>query len=148
MAVGQCDRAPLGTVRDVSTPIFRFVTSPAALASAPDGWATDVLADGSVSFLIDEGGIDAISEAAHALGAEAVTVLRHERTPELQEQTVRTHAHGLPLVWIHDSFSDEARRWAKDRGQMTLLVDNSGALDEEELGKIARFIAILGRQID
>lgn len=135
-------------MRGVSTPIFRFVTSPAALDGAPEGWAIDVLADGSVSFLIDEGGIDAISAAAHALEAEAVTVLRHETTQALQEQTVRTHAHGLPLVWIADAFSDEARRWAKDRGQMTLLVENSGALDEEELGKIARFIAILGRQID
>lgn len=135
-------------MRGVSTPIFRFVTSPAALASAPEGWATDVLADGAVSFLIDEGGVDAISAAAHALGAEAVMVLRHETTQALQEQTVRAHAHGLPLVWIDDAFSDEARRWAKDRGQMTLLVESDGALDEEEFGKIARFIAILGRQID
>lgn len=132
----------------MSTPNFRFVTSPAALDGAPDGWAIDVLTDGAVSFLIDAGGIDAISAAAHTLGAEAVTVLRHESTPALQEQTVRTHAHGLPLVWVGEGFSDEARRWAKDRGQMTLLVENSGALDEEELGKIARFIAILGRQID
>lgn len=132
----------------MSTPIFRLVTSPAALDGAPEGWATDILTDGHVSFLIDEGGVDAISAAAHTLGNEAVTVLRHETTQELQEQTVRTHAHGLPLVWIGESFSDEALRWAKDRGQMTLLVESSGALDDEERGKIARFIAILGRQID
>ncbi|MBJ7472243.1 MAG: hypothetical protein JHD16_13135 [Solirubrobacteraceae bacterium] len=132
----------------MSTPNFRLVTSPAALDGAPEGWATDLLTDGHVSFLIDEGGVDAISAAAHTLGAEAVTVLRHETTAALQEKTVRTHAHGLPLVWIGAGFSDEARQWAKDRGQMTLLVESEGALDEEERGKIARFIAILGRQTD
>lgn len=132
----------------MSTPIYRLVTSPAAIDGAPEGWATDILTDGEVSFLIDEGGVDAISAAAHALGAEAVTVLRHESTTELQEATVRKHAHGLPLVWIGAGFSDDARRWAKDRGQMTLLVESTGALPEEERGKIARFISILGRQID
>lgn len=132
----------------MSTPNFRLVTGPAALDGAPEGWATDLLTDGQVSFLIDAGGVDAISAAAHTVGAEAVTVLRHEATPELQEQTVRKHAHGLPLVWIGAAFSDEARKWAKDRGQMTLLVESDGPLDEEERGKIARFIAILGRQTD
>ena len=132
----------------MSTPNFRLVTSPAALDGAPDGWATDILTEGHVSFLIDAGGVDAISAVAHTLGAEAVTVLRHESTPALQETTVRKHAHGLPLVWIGPSFSDEARQWAKDRGQMTLLVENEGPLDDETRGKIARFIAILGRQTD
>ncbi len=132
----------------MSTPIFRLVTRAAALDGAPEGWATDVLTDGNVTFLADEGGIDAISAASHTLGAEAVMVLRHEATRTLQEETVRKHAHGLPLVWIDGGFSDEARQWAKDRGQMTLLVESGGPLDDEERGKIARFISILGRQID
>ncbi|MDO9352294.1 MAG: hypothetical protein Q7T55_01275 [Solirubrobacteraceae bacterium] len=132
----------------MSTPIFRLVTGPAALASSPDGWASDMLADGHVSLLIDDGGIDAISDAAHALGVEAVTVLRHEATQDLQETTVRKHAHGLPLIWIGKSFSDEARRWATSRGQMTLLVENEGALSDEDRGKISRFAALLGRQTD
>lgn len=132
----------------MSTPIFRLVTRAAALDGAPDGWATDVLTDGHVTFLADDGGIDAISAASHTLGAEAVMVLRHESSRGLQEQTVRRHAHGLPLVWIDATFSDEARQWAKDRGQMTLLVENEGALDDAERGKIARFIAILGRDAE
>lgn len=132
----------------MSTPNFRLVCSPAALDGAPDGWATDLLVEGHVSLLIDDGGIDAISAAAHALGAEAVTVLRHETTQPLQEQTVRKHAHGLPLIWVGKDFSDEARTWARDRGQMTLLVESGGALPEEERGRIARFVAMLGRQTD
>ena len=107
-----------------------------------------LLTDGHVSLLIDDGGIDAISDAAHSLGAEAVTVLRTEATPELQETTVRKHAHGLPLIWIGRAFSDEARRWATDRGQMTLLVESEGALSDEERGRISRFAAMLGRQTD
>ncbi len=132
----------------MSTPIFRLVTGPAALASTPEGWATDMLTDGHVSLLIDDGGIDAISDAAHALGAEAVTVLRHEATQELQEATVRKHTHGLPIIWIGKSFSDDARKWATSRGQMTLLVETDGPLSEEERGRISRFAAMLGRQTD
>lgn len=147
-SIALCDGRTVAKLPGVSTPIFRLVTSPAALDGAPEGWASDVLTDGNVTFLTDEGGVDAISAAAHALGAEAVMVLRHEATQPLQEQTVRKHAHGLPLVWIGAGFSDEARQWAKDRGQMTLLVENEGPLDDETRGKIARFIAILGRQID
>ncbi len=37
-----------------------------------------MLTDGEVTFLIDEGGIDAINDAAHALGALTVSVMRTE----------------------------------------------------------------------
>lgn len=143
-----CDARPPATVAGVSTPIFRLVCGPAALASAPEGWAAALLTDGHVSLLADDGGIEAISDAAHALGAEAVTVLRTEPTPALQEATVRKHAHGLPIIWIGTSFSDEARTWATDRGQMTLLVESDGALSDEERGRISRFAALLGKQAE
>ncbi|MDQ8043374.1 MAG: hypothetical protein AAGC46_02885 [Solirubrobacteraceae bacterium] len=132
----------------MSTPIFRLVTGPAALASSPADWVEDLLTDGHVSLLIDDGGIQAISDAAHALGADAVTVLRTEATQAEQEQTVRRHTHGLPIVWIASGFSDEARQWATSRGQMTLLVESDGTLSDDERGRIARFVAILGRQTD
>lgn len=132
----------------MSTPNFRLVCGPAALGGAPEGWATDLLVEGHVSLLIDDGGVDAISAAAHALGAEAVTVLRHEPTQQLQEQTVRKHAHGLPVIWVGKDFSDDARKWAKDRGQMSLLVESEGELSDDERGRIARFVAMLGRQTD
>lgn len=143
-----CDGRTVGNLLRVSTPNFRLVCGPAALDGAPEGWATDLLVEGHASLLIDDGGVDAISAAAHALDAEAVTVLRHEATQELQEATVRKHAHGLPVIWISKGFSDDARRWAKDRGQMTLLVESEGALSEDERGTIGRFVAMLGRQTD
>jgi hypothetical protein len=132
----------------VSTPIFRLVTGPQVLASSPVEWVLDLLTDGHVSLLIDDGGIEAVSDAAHALGVEAVTVLRTESTQELQEQTVRKHTHGLPIVWIAKGFSSEARQWATARGQMTLLVEADGSLSDDERGRISRFVAILGRQTD
>jgi hypothetical protein len=132
----------------VSTPIFRLVCSPAALDDAPDGWATDMLTDGDVTLLIDDGGIDAINHAAHALGALTVSVMRTEAGAQQQEDTVRTHAASLPLIWVAPQFTDGARTWAHDRGPMTLLVETGAPLTEEERSRLTRFVAILGRQTD
>ena len=142
-----CDGRTLATVSGV-TPIFRLVCSPSALDAAPDGWASDMLTDGEVTFLVDAGGIEAISDAAHALGALTVSVMRTEQTPGEQEGTVRAHAAALPLIWVAPSFSQPARTWARDRGPMTLLVETDQPLDEEERGRLTRFVAILGRQTD
>lgn len=132
----------------VSTPIFRLVCQPAALDDAPEGWATDMLTDGEVTLLIDAGGIDAINDAAHALGALTVSVMRTEATQQAQEATVQAHAASLPLIWVSGSFTEAARTWAHDRGPMTLLVESDAPLTEEERGRLTRFVAILGRQTD
>ena len=104
--------------------------------------------DGEVTLLIDAGGIDAINDAAHALGALTVSVMRTEATPDAQEGTVRTHADSLPLIWVAPDFTDAARKWAHDRGPMTLLVETDAPLTEEERARLSRFVAILGRQTD
>ncbi len=107
-----------------------------------------MLTDGEVTLLIDDGGIDAINEAAHALGALTVSVMRREADQSAQEETVRSHAAALPLIWVAGSFSDSARTWARERGPMTLLVETDAPLTEEERGRLTRFVAILGRQTD
>ncbi|MFT4036522.1 MAG: hypothetical protein QM679_13195 [Patulibacter sp.] len=132
----------------MSTPIFRLVCRPAALDDAPDGWATDMLTDGEVTLLIDDGGIDAINHAAHRLGDLTVRVMRREATTAEQEATVQRHAAALPLIWVAPEFSEQARAWARARGPMTLLVDTAAPLTEEERARLTRFVSILGRQTD
>ncbi|MBO9534016.1 MAG: hypothetical protein J7513_13680 [Solirubrobacteraceae bacterium] len=132
----------------MSTPIFRLVCQPSALDDAPEGWATDMLTDGEVTLLIDDGGTDAINSAAHQLGALTVAVMRREASAEAQEATVREHAASLPLIWVAPEFTESARKWAHDRGPMTLLVDTAAPLTEEERGRLTRFVSILGRQTD
>ncbi len=107
-----------------------------------------MLTDGEVTLLIDDGGVEAINDAAHALGALTVSVMRREADAESQEATVQTHAASLPLIWVSAGFSDAARAWARDRGPMTLLVETDAPLTEEERGRLTRFVAILGRQTD
>jgi hypothetical protein len=51
-------------------------------------------------------------------------------------------------VWSAAGFSDDARRWARERGPMTLLVEASGPLAEDERKRIERFVATLGRQAE
>jgi hypothetical protein len=126
----------------MSDPLFRMVCVPAAL----DGWSPDLLRDGEVALLADDGGLDAMDAVAHALDATTFRVVRREATAAEQEETVIGYAAGLPLVWIAPEFSDNARRWAHDRGPMTLLVEAAGPLPDDERRRIARFLAILGRQ--
>jgi hypothetical protein len=130
----------------MSTPGFRFVCAPSALAGSPAGWAEDMLRAGELALLADEGGTEAVSRLAHTLGLLSVPVLRSEATPELQRETVMAYAAALPLVWVGAAFGDHVMKWAQARGPMTLLLDADGELSEDERRRIDRFVAILGRQ--
>ncbi|WP_320669259.1 hypothetical protein [Patulibacter defluvii] len=127
-------------------PLFRLVAVPAALNGTPASWAADMLRDGEVAVLVDEGGLDAIDAVARAIDATAIAVVRTEPTPEQQERTVMAHADGLALIWVAGGFSDEARAWATKRAPMTLLVEATGPLPDDERHRIERFIRILGGQ--
>lgn len=129
-------------------PNFRLVCVPTALDGAPQGWADDMLRDGEVALLVDEGGLEAINAIAHELDLVSVRLLRMEETAAEQERTVIAHAATLPLIWLAPAFSDEARAWAKSRGPMTLLVDVDGSLPAEERRRIERFVGVLGRQAE
>jgi hypothetical protein len=130
----------------VAATAFRFVCVPSALAGAPGSWARDMLRDGEVALLADSGGLSAITDVAHSLGLVSIALVRGERSPELQEETVMAYAESLPLVWIAAQFSEAARGWARDRGPMTLLVAADAPLTGDERRRIDRFVATLGRQ--
>jgi hypothetical protein len=130
----------------MSSPSFRFICGPAALAGAPSGWARDMLADGEIALLTDDGGLDAVDAIAHELDLVSVPLIRGERTRSDQERTVIAYAASLPLVWIAPAFEDATASWARDRGPMTLLIATDGAVSEDERRRIDRFVATLGRQ--
>ena len=132
----------------MATAVFRLVCVPAALDGAPRGWAPEMLRDGEVSLLVDDGGLRAVDAIAHALDLYAVRVVRREVSAAVQEQTVIAHAESLPLVWVAAEFSDAARAWARSRGPMTLLVEVDGGLSDDERRRIDRFVAHLGRQAE
>jgi hypothetical protein len=134
-----------GTFVRVPEPRFRFVCLPSALAGTPAGWARDMLEEGEVA-LLGSDGLDAINQVAHDLGQIAVALVRTEETREQQDRAVIAYANSLPLVWVAADFRDETRRWAHDRGPMTLLSEAGGPLDDEERRRIDRFLASLGRQ--
>ncbi len=75
-------------------------------------------------------------------------VLRAEQTADEQEATVIAYAESKPLVWIAATFSEDARRWARQRGPMTLLIEAVGPLAEDERKRVERFAVILGRQAE
>lgn len=104
-----------------------------------------MLEDGEVALLASDG-LDVINRVAHELGQISVTLVRAEADPERQDATVMALADALPLVWVAPGFSDEVRRWAQERGAMTLLSEADGPLGDEERRRIDRFLAILGRQ--
>lgn len=131
----------------MTDPLFRLACAPAVLDSASDEWVATLL-EGELALLADDGGLTAITALAHALDLVVVPVLRAEQTPELQEATVIAYAEAKPLVWIAPSFSDEATRWAHERGPMTLLLEAEGPLSEEERKRVERFAVILGRQAE
>lgn len=126
-------------------PRFRLVCVPSALAGTPAGWASELLKEGEVALLASEG-LDAIDRVAHELGQRAIALVRTEATRELQDETVMAYAESLPLVWVAPDFSDAVRRWAHERGAMTLLSEAGATLDDEERRRVDRFVAILGRQ--
>jgi hypothetical protein len=125
-----------------------MVSSPAALAGAPQGWAAATLRDGEVALLVDGGGLKAINAVAHVLDLASVSIVRSETTDVAQAETVMTFAGSLPLVWVAASFSDPVRVWARERRPMTLLVEAAGALPDSERGRVERFLALLGRQTE
>lgn len=125
---------------------FRFVCVPSALQGAPAGWARDMLEEGEIALLADSGGLGAVSDVAHALGLATVSLVRAEASQARQEETVIAYAQSMPLVWVAAGFTDAARRWARDRGPMTLLVPADAPLSDEERRRIERFVATLGRQ--
>ena len=129
-------------------PLFRLACAPAVLDSASEEWVAAMLEEGDLAVLADDGGLDAITALAHTLDLVVVPVLRAEQTPVQQEATVIAYAQSKPLVWIAASFSDEATRWARERGPMTLLVASGGPLPEHERKRVERFVVILGRQAE
>lgn len=129
----------------MAEPRFRFVCAPSALRGAPAGWAREMLREGEVALLGDEG-LDAINQLAHELDQPAISVIRAEESADRRDQTVRAYAAALPLVWVAANFTDGATSWAHDRGPMTLLFTSAGPLDDDERRRIDRFVAILGRQ--
>lgn len=126
-------------------PSFRFVCPPGVLAGAAE-WAREMLRDGEIALLADEGGLGAVDELAHALGLTSVTLVRGEDSADDQERTVISYAGALPLVWVGAGFGDATAGWARDRGAMTLLVSADAPLSEDEQRRIGRFVATLGRQ--
>lgn len=126
-------------------PRFRFLCVPSAIAGPLAEWAREMLEEGEVALLGSEG-LDAVNQVAHDLGEIAVTLIRMEAGADQQDATVMAFADALPLVWVAAEFSDDARRWAQERGPMTLLMEAGGPLGDEQRRRIDRFLAILGRQ--
>jgi len=132
----------------MSDALFRLVCTAGVLDGAPEGWMSAMLEEGDLALLVDDGGIEAIADVAHALDLVTIPLLRAEETAERQERTVMSYAGSWPLVWIAPSFGEAARRWAHQRGPMTLLVDCDGPLSDDERRRIERFVVILGRQAE
>ena len=128
--------------------VFRMVCAPAALATAPTAWSVDTLRNGDIAWLADDGGLEAIFDAAHRLDLIAISIIRREQTADAQEQTVISFAGSFPLVWIAGGFSEHARQWSRDRGPMTLLVECDGPIPDDERARIGRFLALLERQTE
>jgi hypothetical protein len=124
--------------------MFRLVCLPGALREAPARWP--MLSEGELALLPGDGGLDEVAEIAHRLDLGSIELLRGEASDGAQEDTVITFAGSLPLVWVAGAFSERARGWADRRGPMTLLVSAAGALSADELRRVERFVATLGRQ--
>jgi hypothetical protein len=132
----------------VSEPRFYFVCAASALVGVPPDWVKEMLADGDIALLPDSGGFAAINEVAHTLGLISVPLIRGEETEELQQDTAMAYADRLPLVWVDRGFGERATAWARDRGPMTLLVQTTRPLAEDERHRIERFVASLERQAE
>jgi hypothetical protein len=128
--------------------LFRLVCTPGVLGRAPAGWVSAMLQEGELALLVDDGGLDAITDLAHALDLVTVPLLRTEDEPSQQDATVMSYAASKPLIWIADRFGEAARLWAHQRGPMTLLVEADGPLSGDERRRVERFVVILGRQAE
>src|ERR1700744_6334639 len=102
-------------------PRFRLVSAPSALVGAPAGWAREMLREGAVALLGDEG-LSAVNAVAQELDQVTIPIVRTEQTSPAQDETVISYAGTLPLIWVAAEFSPRATSWAQDRGAMTLLV--------------------------
>jgi hypothetical protein len=132
----------------MSTPLFRLVCVPAALDGVADDFVAAMLRDGELALLRDDSGLHGVDAVARRLGLATVLLVRAERDASAQERTVIEHAAALPVVWVAPSFGEPTREWARARGPMTLLVEASGPLSEDEQRRIERFVALLGRQTE
>ena len=132
----------------MSEPRFHFVCAASALGGVRADWVTEMLGDGEIALVADGGGFAAINDVAHTLGLMSVPLVRREETAERQQATVMAYADRLPLVWVDERFGETVTAWARDRGPMTLLVQATGPLAEDERRRIARFVASLGRQAE
>ncbi len=128
--------------------LFRLVCTPGNLDGAPEGWVGTMVEEGELALLVDAGGLEAISALAHGLDLVTVTLLRAEADVDEQERTIVRYAGSKPLVWVAPAFGDASRRWAHDRGPMTLLVEAAEPLTDEERKRVERFVTILGRQAE
>lgn len=128
--------------------LFRLACSPRNLHGAPGGWVESMLEEGELALLVDDGGLEAITEVTHSLDVVTMRLLRPETTADAQERTVMRYAGSLALVWVASSFSELATKWAHDRGPMTLLIKTDGALSDDERKRVERFVVILGRQAE
>lgn len=135
-------------MRRVADSLFRLVCAPRILDGAPPGWVSALLDQGELALLVDGGGLDAISDVAHRLDLVTVPLLRVEATTEAQERTVMAYAAGKALVWVAPAFGAPAVSWARDRGPMTLLVETSDPLSDDERRRVERFVVTLGRQAE
>jgi hypothetical protein len=129
----------------VPEPAFRFVCPPTTLDGTPAGWAREMLRDGEIALLGDKG-LAAVNAVAHELGQTSILLVRSEADAAQQDATVIAYAGSVPIVWVADAFSESVRRWARERGPMTLLVETVGPLPVDERKRIDRFVAHLGRQ--
>ena len=127
---------------------YRLVCAASALAGTPAGWAVETLRDGAITLLPDDGGLEAIDAAARTMDQVEVSVLRRAGGVAEQEQEVIAFADAMPLIWVAADFSQATRSWAHERGPMTLLVPAAGALPDDQLARIARFVTLLARQTD
>ena len=132
----------------MADPLFRLVCNATVLGDAPEGWVSTMLQQGDLALLVDDGGLDAVTALAHTLDLVTIPLLRLEETAPRQESTVMSYAGSKPLVWVAASFGEGARKWALQRGPMTLLVQTDGALSDDERKRVERFVTILGRQAE
>ena len=74
-----------------------------------------MLRDGEIALLGDKG-LAAVNEVAHELGQTSILLVRSEADAGQQDATVIAYARSVPIVWVADAFSENVRRWARERG--------------------------------
>ncbi len=108
-----------GSFPDVSEPRFHFVCAASALVGVPAKWVTEMLGEGEIAVLADEGDFDAVNEVAHTLGLISVPLIRREETMERQRERAMAYADRLPLASVAEDLGETVTAWARGRGPMT-----------------------------